>query len=60
MRRFLRDNGLSFTLVALFLAIFAGQIVAGHLKANDDREAHGLPPQSYAAYVTSPAILAAS
>lgn len=41
MKRFLRDNGLSLVLVALFLAFWGGQAVAGFKVHNEEQELHG-------------------
>ena len=37
MKGFLRDNGLSLVLIALFVLFFAGQTVFGWLNYNDDK-----------------------
>ena len=40
MKGFLRDNGLSLVLIALFVPFFAGQTVFGWLNYNDDKDEH--------------------
>jgi hypothetical protein len=52
MRRFWRDNGLSITLLVLFLASIGGQALAGHRTENEDRRDHGQAPEPFVAYVT--------
>ncbi len=53
MRRFLRENGLSLALFALFLFSLIGQSVAGwHTFADDQRE-HGASPPGYLRYLGS-------
>ena len=49
----LRDNGLSLFFLALFLASLAGQAAAGQRLYNEELEAHGDVPVSFARYVTS-------
>jgi hypothetical protein len=51
MRRALRENGLSFVLVGLFLLSLAGQIVAGQRTYNSDQREHGEAEVSYRAYL---------
>ena len=41
--RWLRENGLSLTLVALFLAFWVGQAMAGHRHYNEEQREHGQP-----------------
>lgn len=60
MRSFLRNNGLSLALAALFLVSFAGQFFAGMYKYNLDRQEHGKPPVSAREYATSTELLEAS
>ena len=43
-RRFLRDNGLSLTVFALFLITVVGQALTGLHEHNADQQAHGGPP----------------
>jgi hypothetical protein len=52
-RSFLRDNGLSLVLLALFLATLAGHSIAGYHHYNEEQRAHGQPTVSYGAYLTS-------
>jgi len=49
--RFLRRNGLSLILVALFLAALVGQAVTGWRVLNNDLRDHGRPELPLAAYV---------
>lgn len=60
MHRFLRNNGLSLVLFALFLASLAGQSVTGHHQYNGDQREHGRPTVRYTAYLASPAFLEAT
>jgi hypothetical protein len=53
MRRVLRDNGLSITMLALFLIFLVAQSVAGWKASNSDLEEHRQPPESYGEYLTS-------
>ena len=53
MRRFLRENGLSVALFALFLFSLIGQSVAGWHTFNDDQRAHGAPLLGYPRYLGS-------
>jgi hypothetical protein len=53
MRRFLRENGLSIALFALFLLSLGGQSIAGRRTFNEDRKEHGQPPVRYVAYLVS-------
>jgi hypothetical protein len=52
-RRFLRDNGLGLAFGGLFLLTLAGQSFAGQAQVNADRLGEGLPPVSWADFVTS-------
>ena len=53
MRR-LRDNGLSLTLLLLFLLTFClGHVQSSHLKYNEEREEQGEPPLSLGQYLKS-------
>jgi hypothetical protein len=52
MRSLWRDNGLSITLLVLFLASIAGQAFAGHRSEKVDRRDHGEAPEPLLAYVT--------
>ncbi len=53
MRKFLRNNGLSLVLLALFAASFVGQTTTGRAQYNEQRVQHGGSPVSYAEYVRS-------
>ena len=53
MRRFLRDNGLSVVMLALFALALAGQILTGHQEYNDDQTQHGRAEVSLGAYLTT-------
>lgn len=60
MRYFLRNNGLSLALSALFLLCFLGQFLAGLHKSNGDREEHGRVPFSWTQYAVSSEFLEAT
>ena len=51
MRRFLKDNGLSLVVLALFLVTLAGQSVAGFLEYNQGQREHGEPTVRYGEYL---------
>ena len=51
MARLLRENGLSLTLVILFLALLAGQAVAGWHEFNGERREHGDASLSLGGYL---------
>jgi hypothetical protein len=53
MKRFLRDNGLSLVLLALFMAFWIAQSVAGFHVFNQDQLLHGKDPVRYGAYLAS-------
>lgn len=53
MRRFLRDNGLTVTMLTLFLLSLAGQILTGHAEYNDDQSEHARPTVALAEYLTT-------
>jgi hypothetical protein len=53
MRRLFNDHGLSLVLLALFLAFWAAQSVAGLHVFNDDQALHGHRPLSYPEYLAS-------
>mgnify|MGYP001156588296 CR=1 FL=1 len=48
---FLKRNGLSVVLLALFLVFLGGQVWTGLRTNNQERAEHGLPPQSIEAYL---------
>ncbi len=51
MRRFLRDNSLTLTLFAIFLAFWAGQTVMGYQVYNDDQREHHEQAISFLQYL---------
>jgi hypothetical protein len=51
MKGFLRDNGLSLVLIALFVLFFAGQTVFGWLNYNDEKDEHHLPQVGFGQYL---------
>ena len=53
MRRFVRENSLGLAAGLLFAMAFAGQIVAGFIEYNDDRQVLGDPPLALDSYLTS-------
>src|SRR5215213_701294 len=53
MKRFLRDNGLSLTLFALFLLALVGQAIVGWRTQIEELRLHGGPPIGFGAYLTS-------
>ena len=53
MRHFLRDNGLSITLLACFLVIWFGQAMAGWFVFNDEQMQHGALAVGFGTYLTS-------
>jgi hypothetical protein len=52
-RRFLRENGLSLALAALFSLCLVGQGLTGHRQFNHEREDHGEPAIGLGAYLRS-------
>jgi len=60
MRRFLRDNGLSLVVGALFVLSLVGQSVAGHRHSNEERRDHGEPALGFGAYLASAEFLEAT
>ena len=52
MRLFLRNNGLSLALFALFFLSFLGQTFSGMFKYNEDQKDHGEPQVTYGQYIT--------
>ncbi|MDQ2674032.1 MAG: hypothetical protein M3Y40_05200 [Chloroflexota bacterium] len=54
MGRVLRENGLSITILALFLIFLAGQSVAGMLEYNQDQLEHGEAAVAYLQYLATP------
>jgi hypothetical protein len=53
LRPFLRRNGLSLVVGALFLVFMAAQAATGAMQLNEERQEHGLPPLAFVAYLTS-------
>jgi hypothetical protein len=53
MRKFLRNNGLSFTLFIMFALALLGQSIAGYNVANDERRSHGVPAIAFTGYLQS-------
>jgi hypothetical protein len=53
MRKFLKENSLSLTFLALFLIALALQAIAGHADFNEDQLRHGDPTMSLGRYVVS-------
>ena len=51
MKRWLRDNGLSITLLALFLLFMAGQVLTGQREYNEQQVDHGEPPVTLREYL---------
>jgi hypothetical protein len=60
VRHFLRDNGLSLVVFALFLVFLAGQALAGHRHDVLERARRGEPPIGLAAYLGSGEFLSAT
>src|SRR5215212_4474354 len=53
MRRFLRDNGLSIALFALFTLSLAGQAMAGWRAYEDELRTHALPAIGFVTYLST-------
>jgi membrane protein implicated in regulation of membrane protease activity len=53
IRTFLRDNGLTIALLAMFLFSLGGMILSGQAEYNGELASHGRPPIGLAAYATS-------
>jgi hypothetical protein len=53
MRRFLRDNGLTITLLAIFTATLVGQAVSGWYAYSETLRHHGQGPVGFTAYLHS-------
>jgi hypothetical protein len=53
MRRFLRDNALSVTMLGFFLVFWVAQSVSGYHAANADNREHRQPQESFPSYLTS-------
>ena len=53
MRKFVKENSLSLTFLALFVAALVLQAIAGHADFNEDQVRHGDPTMSLGRYVVS-------
>lgn len=53
MRRFLRENGLSLTMLCLFLLALVGQSLTGFREHREEQESHGESPSSFSEYLLS-------
>ncbi|HVG30377.1 MAG TPA: DUF6766 family protein [Pyrinomonadaceae bacterium] len=53
MRRFFRDNGLSITMLTLFLFSLVGQSLTGQHEYNEDQREHRQPEISYSEYLST-------
>ena len=53
MKKFLRENGLSLTLVVITLITLVGNVVTGWHVHNDERREHNFPELPFGAYLTS-------
>jgi hypothetical protein len=53
MRHFLRNNGLSVVVTALFVLSLVGHAVAGRLQYNEDQQSHGSPAVGMVDYITT-------
>jgi hypothetical protein len=53
MRRFLRDNGLSLVLLAVFILTLLGQSITGFEVYNDDQRDHTQPTIAFGTYLTT-------
>lgn len=53
MKRFLRNNGLSLTMFALFFFSLVGQTLTGHRQYNEEQQDHGQPSVGLAEYLKS-------
>ncbi|MCW2239303.1 DUF6766 family protein [Azospirillum canadense] len=60
MRRFLKNNGLSITLFALFLLSIVGQTLTGWRALIEELRLHGLPPVGLLDYLTTGHFLSAT
>ena len=60
LKRMWRNNGLSLVMLALFVACWVGQSVAGFRHYNEDQREHGQPQVSYGAYLRSGEFLEAT
>jgi hypothetical protein len=53
MKRLLKENGLTITMIGLFLVFWVGQSLTGHAHDNEERKQHGQPPITWSQYVRS-------
>jgi hypothetical protein len=53
MRKYLRNNGLSIALFALYFVFHLGTSMTGQFQHNQELEEHGQPPIGYWQYITS-------
>jgi hypothetical protein len=53
LRRFIRNNGLTLFMLALFLGTLVPMSIAGLFDENDERREHGEPPLTYGQYLVS-------
>src|SRR5262245_40360687 len=53
MRRWIRDNALSITLLALFFACLIAQSITGWYESNAERRDHHRPEIGYTTYLTT-------
>ena len=53
MKRFLRENGLSLVIGALFVGTMVGQTMTGHRAYNDEQREHGQDAVTLGGYLTS-------
>ncbi len=53
MRRFLRENGLSLTMLGLFFLFLAGQSIMGFQSYNQEQQEHGEPQVRYVEYLAT-------
>jgi len=53
MRKWLRENGLSIAMFALFAISLVGQVIAGHRVYNSDQEEHGQQTVQLSEYLSS-------
>jgi len=59
MKGWVKDNGLTLALLALFSISLVGQMLTGWSAENNERELHGLAPAGLAAYLASGEFLSA-
>jgi Domain of unknown function (DUF6766) len=60
VRKFFRDNGLTFCLLGLFASSLIGQVLAGHLQHNAFLEEHGQPAVPLTSYFQTGELLEAT